>query len=81
MSTAAVAAALAKASEGVDYTARDGAVCPVCGSKKLKVYKTMPWEGAARTRYHHCKNRRCVLHKLGLSVKSIQVDDNAHGVA
>ena len=48
----AVVAAIAKAREGVEYSAQEGAVCPVCGATRLRAYKTMPWCGSVRVRYH-----------------------------
>lgn len=68
-----VVAAITKAREGVAYTAKDGAVCPVCGAKRLRAYKTMAWSGNVRIRYHKCVNPECVLCELGEGVKSLQV--------
>lgn len=73
----AVVAALARAQNGVDYSPRLGAVCPVCGTEHLPVYKTMPWSGNARVRYHKCPNSACLLGRLGRSVKSIEVEHEA----
>lgn len=68
----AVVTAMAKAREGVDFSPRTGATCPVCGRKKLRVVRTMPWDGAVLIRYHRCTNPVCVLCRLGQNVKSIQ---------
>lgn len=39
---------------GVDYSPRDGGVCPLCGKKKCHICRTLPWEGEYRFRYHRC---------------------------
>lgn len=70
----AVVAAIAKAREGVEYSPKNGAVCPVCGATKLPVQRTMSWSGNVRIRYHRCVNPACVLCELGEGVKSLQVD-------
>lgn len=67
-----IAEATKKASAGVDYSSRYGALCPWCG-KRTKVYKTMPWEDDIRVRYHQCGNVRCALGTMGCSIKSIEV--------
>ncbi len=61
------------AENGVDYSPRTGATCPSCG-KKARIYSTKPWEGTARIRYHRCENTACVLHALGVTIKSVEVD-------
>ena len=59
---------------GVTYSNKDGAVCPACGAVRLKAYKTMPWSGGLRIRYHKCTNADCVLAAMNESVKSLQED-------
>lgn len=69
---------LARAKEisqaGVDYTPRYGAICPWCGTKKLPVARTMPWDGSTRVRYHKCPGKSCIISKLGIGIKSIEED-------
>lgn len=62
-----------EAENGVDYSPRYGAACPSCG-RPAKIYKTLPWEENTRTRYHRCRNPRCLVSSMGLTIKSIQVD-------
>jgi hypothetical protein len=62
-----------KAGQGVDFSPQHGALCPCC-SLRTKVYKTMPWEGDIRIRYHHCRNRSCLLQQINVSVKSLEQD-------
>lgn len=52
---------------GVDYSRRDGAICPVCGATKCRVTNTSPWSGEVRERFHRC--RTC-----GLRFKSVEVE-------
>ncbi len=68
---ALIVAAIEKAEAGVDYSARIGASCPACG-RKAKIYKTMPWEGCVRIRYHHCVFEPCLLFGLRKSIKSVE---------
>jgi hypothetical protein len=68
----AVATAIEEAHAGVDYTARHGAVCPWCGRKRIPTYRTMPWGEGGRVRYHHCPHKGCLLHEMGVGVKSVQ---------
>lgn len=63
---------VAKAREGVTYTAKHGAVCPCCGAERLPVNRTMPWSGAVRIRYHRCVNPACLLCAIGEGIKSLQ---------
>ena len=63
----------AKADAGVDYSVRYGAVCPVCGKRKIPTVTVRPWNGKFRVRYHKCSNEECLLHRAGLSIKSLQV--------
>jgi len=62
-----------EAENGVDYSARHGALCPAC-REKAKIYSTKPWEGSTRTRYHHCINVACYLCAMKVTIKSIEVD-------
>lgn len=62
-----------QARDGVDYSPRSGARCPHCGAR-AKIYKTTPWEGALRVRYHRCHSRGCALAVLGVTIKSVEVD-------
>ncbi len=60
--------ALVQNTPGVDYCPRDGVTCPACGSqlKTTKwVYRTMPWSGNFRERYHKCP-------ECGICFKSIE---------
>ncbi len=61
------------AASGVDFSPRSGAVCPWCG-QKAKGYRTLPWEDMTRIRYHRCENLACPLCKMGVTIKSIEVD-------
>lgn len=69
----AIVIATESARSGVTYTSRNGALCPWCG-KKTKVYKTMKWEDSTRVRYHHCEASGCLLHEMGTSIKSVEVE-------
>ena len=70
---ALVAKAREKAATGVDYSSRTGALCPYCGNR-AKIYSTKPWEGSTRIRYHNCKNTKCLIASLGITIKSIEED-------
>lgn len=59
--------------QGVDYSPRTGATCPACGHKAPS-YKTMPWDGNARVRYHRCENPDCLLAAIKQTIKSVQID-------
>jgi hypothetical protein len=62
----------AQAAQSVDFSPRDGALCPVCGCR-MPVATTRPWEDNFRIRYHRCSNvDECVAARLGLQIKSIQ---------
>lgn len=71
--TAFVMEMIARAEAGVDYSPRTGALCPACG-KKTKIYKSMPWEGAMRIRYHYCLENGCILASMKKTVKSVEVE-------
>ena len=58
---------------GVDFSPRHGARCPSCG-QRAKIYSTKPWEGAVRVRYHRCNNEKCVLCRMGRTIKSVEED-------
>lgn len=51
----------------VDYSARRGGVCPICGKVKCRVTNTAPWCGSVRERFHKCL-------VCGLRFKSVEVD-------
>ncbi len=60
------------AMSGVTYTPRYGACCPWCG-RRTKISTTLPWDGDVRIRYHYCKNKRCPLAVMRISIKSVEV--------
>lgn len=62
-----------KAERGVDFSPRSGAECPHCGGQ-AKIYKTLPWDENTRIRYHRCRNDRCPLAAMAITIKSIEVD-------
>ena len=72
-SLALIAEAKEKASSGVDYSPRYGAICPWCG-KRAKITRTTPWEDSIRLRYHRCLNTKCILNAMNISIKSLEVD-------
>ena len=57
---------------GVIFDVLDGAVCPCCGTTRLKAYKVMPWADGVRVRYHKCGNQECILCAIGEGIKSLQ---------
>ncbi len=61
------------AAGGVDYSPKNGALCPWCGGK-AKITNTRPWDENVRVRYHRCYESGCVLASMKISIKSIQVD-------
>jgi len=67
--------AIQKAAQGVEYTPKYGAVCPFCGSIRMRTITTRKWDGDTRTRFHRCKNKSCPLHKRKVYIKSVQVDE------
>ena len=71
---ATLALAMEEASAGVDYSPRHGAGCPWCGRKRIPGYRTRPWAGGLRVRYHHCPHKGCLLHEMNVGVKSVQED-------
>lgn len=70
----AIAAAIAKAQAGVDYSPRTGATCPCCGAENLRVRNTLAWAGTMRVRFHLCTNPRCLLAQLKQGIKSVEKD-------
>ncbi len=62
-----------EAESGVDYSPRTGARCPWCGAR-ARIYRTMPWDGPIRVRYHRCEASGCAIAALGVTIKSIQED-------
>lgn len=56
-----------KEKTAVDWSPKNGGVCPLCGQKKCHVRSVGRWSGSVRERYHRCP--RC-LH----SFKSVEFD-------
>ena len=52
---------------GVTFSPRLGGVCPLCGTPRAPIRRTMPWEGSLRERYHQCPD-------CGFNFKSIEED-------
>jgi formate dehydrogenase maturation protein FdhE len=79
---ATIQVAVAKAREGVVYSPKKGALCPVCG-KRCPVVSSPKWDGDIKVRYHKCNNDKCIIHTTGVTVKSVQKDvsnqKDAHG--
>ncbi len=69
----ALIVAVAKAREGVVYSPKKGALCPMCG-KRCPVVSSPRWVNKIKVRYHQCKNKKCVLSTTKVSVKSVQED-------
>ena len=69
-----IAEAKEQAAAGVDYSHRLGARCHWCGNR-TRIYATQPWIELTRIRYHRCENGGCVLAAMGVSIKSIEVDE------
>jgi hypothetical protein len=67
----AIKAAVSMAREGVDYSAKDGARCPMCG-RRCPVVSSPRRSGDLKIRYHQCKNAGCVMSCTGVSLKSVQ---------
>ncbi|WP_031485616.1 hypothetical protein [Maridesulfovibrio frigidus] len=72
MSAKLIAAAMAKAKEGVIFSPKDGAVCPWCGAVRIPVTSSPKWDAGIKIRYHKCKEHGCLLAQMGQGVKSIQ---------
>lgn len=68
-----IVAAKREAENGVEYSPKLGALCPWC-SQKTKITRTEAWDENIRIRYHKCHRPGCVIAKLKISVKSIEVD-------
>lgn len=69
-----LSAAFNAAKAGVDYSAQDGARCPHCETGRARITGSLPWEDGTKTRYHKCVNQECPLHKMEITIKSVQVD-------
>jgi hypothetical protein len=65
---------IARAEAGVDYRPRTGAPCPACGHP-AKIFKTRPWDGDSRIRYHRCQQSGCVLFSTRTTIKSVEIDE------
>ncbi|MBU2538094.1 MAG: transcriptional regulator [Proteobacteria bacterium] len=63
-----------EAKSGVDYSAQDGATCPHCATPRARITGSLPWEDGFKTRYHKCSNQDCPLHRMDITIKSVQVD-------
>ncbi len=67
----AIAAAVAKAREGVRFTLKGGAPCPLCG-QRCRVVSSPKSSGTFKVRYHLCGNSKCLLCQLRANIKSVQ---------
>ncbi len=63
-SIALIAEAKEKASSGVYYSPRYGAICPWCG-KRAKIARTVPWEENTRLRTELSMAKRALLGGAG----------------
>lgn len=70
-----IVVAVAKAREGSIFRARQGAPCPLCGTKG-KVVGSPGWIGTQKIRYHKCCNPACPICKMGLGFKSVQEEQS-----
>ncbi len=70
--TKVVVSTMAKAQKGVEYVNGKGAFCPLCG-ERMVIITTRRWSEGVRVRYHRCQRVTCVLAKLDLQVKSVEV--------
>lgn len=70
-----VASALHEVKQGVNYSRRLGAVCPVCGTPRAKTIRSMPWADGVKIRYHRCANPGCLVFALQLTFKSIDIEE------
>ncbi len=72
---AIVAKVKAKADQSVDFTPKNGAVCPVCGTREMPVVTSRPWVDNCKVRFHRCQNKPdCLLAVMETSIKSVQID-------
>ncbi len=62
-----------QADNGVVYSPRQGALCPYCATR-AKPYATRKWDGNLRIRFHLCRNQKCALSQMRISIKSIEED-------
>jgi len=67
-----------QADAGVVYSPQFGAICPACSTYRAKVVNSLPWKDNLKIRYHSCANITCTLHKLNITIKSVEVDTSLH---
>lgn len=53
-----VALAIRSARDGIEYDAKNGAICPYCGKRARVTHKV--WFDRSCKRYHKCKNPKCL---------------------
>ncbi len=56
-----------KEKTAVDYSPKNGGVCPLCGQKKCSIKNVGKWSGSVRERYHSC-------FQCNHSFKSVEMD-------
>ena len=64
-----------KYKQGVSYTSKNGAICPLCGKKRMRTYSSPKWNEGLKIRYHKCQNQTCLLNKFQVSIKSIEKEE------
>ncbi len=69
-----IAMAKQKANDGIEYSRRFGAVCPVCGAQKIKTIRSDPWRDGVKIRYHRCMNSHCIAAVMSIIIKSIELE-------
>ena len=52
----------------VDFSPKNGGICPLCGQKKCSIRCVGKWSGSVRERYHICRS-------CSHSFKSVEVDE------
>ncbi len=67
-----VARAKQEAENGIVYSRRLGAVCPMCGTPRAHTVRSLPWMDGIKIRYHKCKNFGCLLCTLQVTIKSVE---------
>lgn len=67
-----IAYAKQRAEDGVAYSRRLGAVCPMCGESRTYTIRSLPWTDGVKIRYHRCKNPNCLLCALQTTIKSVE---------